>query len=353
VAQVRFDNVTKTFGDVRAIDELSMTIEDGEFLVLLGPSGCGKTTALRVVAGLEDVTDGSLSIGEDVVNDVAPRDRDIAMVFQSYALYPHLTVRRNIEFPLRQRGFDKVERQRRVLEAAETLQLTEFLGRKPGQLSGGQRQRVALARAIVRQPRVFLMDEPLSNLDALLRLQTRADIVALQRRLGATVLYVTHDQVEAMTMGHRIAVLNQGRLQQIGPPVELYERPVNTYVATFLGNPGMCLARGSVVGGTAMLGDAQLGRVAVPDGPVTIGARPEAIALSTAGIPAKALFVEVLGADVLVLCELETGERFIARQPFDAPRPEPDEPVYLSLSDKPGVLHLFDVETGGRMEAAR
>jgi ABC-type sugar transport system ATPase subunit len=353
VAQVKFDNVTKTFGDVRAIDELSMTIEDGEFLVLLGPSGCGKTTALRVVAGLEDVTEGSLSIGEDVVNDVAPRDRDIAMVFQSYALYPHLTVRRNIEFPLRQRGFDKAERQRRVLGAAETLQLTELLGRKPGQLSGGQRQRVALARAIVRQPRVFLMDEPLSNLDALLRLQTRADIVAMQRRLGTTVLYVTHDQVEAMTMGHRIAVLNQGRLQQIGPPVELYERPVNTYVATFLGNPGMCLAKGSVTSGTAVLGDTKLRDVGIRDGPVTIGARPEALALATTGIPATALFVEVLGADVLVLCELATGERFIARQPFDVPRPGPDEPVHLLVSDKPGALHLFDVDTGVRLEEAR
>jgi ABC-type sugar transport system ATPase subunit len=351
VAQVRFDNVTKTFGDVRAIDELSMTIDDGEFLVLLGPSGCGKTTALRTVAGLEEVTDGTLYIGEDVVNDVAPRDRDIAMVFQSYALYPHLTVRRNIEFPLHQRGFDKKERTRRVLEAAATLELTELLGRKPGQLSGGQRQRVALARAIVRQPQVFLMDEPLSNLDALLRLQTRADIVAMQRRLGTTVLYVTHDQVEAMTMGDRIAVLNAGRLQQIGPPIELYERPVNTYVATFLGNPGMCLAQGRVVAGSAMLGDAKLGDVGVADGPVTIGARPEALALSAAGIPAKALFIEVLGADVLVLCELATGERFMARQPLDAPRPKPDEPVHLSLIDKPGALHLFDVGTGVRMEA--
>jgi len=352
VAQVRFDNVTKSFGDVRAIDQLSMTIEDGEFLVLLGPSGCGKTTALRTVAGLEDVTDGTLYIGEDVVNDVAPRDRDIAMVFQSYALYPHLTVRKNIDFPLRQRGFDKADRDRRVLDAAGTLQLTELLGRKPGQLSGGQRQRVALARAIVRQPRVFLMDEPLSNLDALLRLQTRADIVSLQRRLGTTVLYVTHDQVEAMTMGHRIAVLNEGRLQQIGPPVELYERPVNTYVATFLGNPGMCLARGSVLDGNAMLGDTELGPVGVPDGPVTIGVRPEALALSTTGIPAIAHFIEVLGADVLVLCELATGERFIARQPFDAPRPGPDEPVQLAVSDRPGALHLFDVESGVRLEGA-
>jgi multiple sugar transport system ATP-binding protein len=352
VAKVSFESVTKTFGDVRAIDELSMTVEDGEFLVLLGPSGCGKTTALRTVAGLEDVTDGTLLIGDDVVNDVAPRDRDIAMVFQSYALYPHLSVHRNIEFPLRHRGFDKAERGRRVLAAAETLQLTELLGRKPGQLSGGQRQRVALARAIVRQPRVFLMDEPLSNLDALLRLQTRADIVAMQRRLGTTVLYVTHDQVEAMTMGHRIAVLNKGRLQQIGPPVELYERPVNTYVATFLGNPGMCLATGSVVDGTAKLGDVAMRDVRVPDGPVTIGVRPEALALASSGIPAKALFVEVLGADVLVLCELETGERFIARQPFDAPRPGPDEPVFLSMVDKPTALHLFDVATGVRLEEA-
>jgi multiple sugar transport system ATP-binding protein len=350
VAQVRFDAVSKSFGAVRAVDNLSLTVQDGEFLVLLGPSGCGKTTALRLTAGLEDVTEGSIAIGDVVVNDVSPQDRDIAMVFQSYALYPHLTVRRNIEFPLRQRDVDKAERARRAEAAAATLGLTELLDRKPGQLSGGQRQRVALARAIVRQPQVYLMDEPLSNLDAMLRLQTRADIVAMQRRLGTTVLYVTHDQVEAMTMGHRIAVMSEGRLQQVDEPIALYERPVNTFVATFLGNPGMSLASAAVAGHEVRVGDALLADTPLPDGPVTIGVRPESLALSTVGIPGIARFVEVLGADALVLCELASGERFVVRQSFDAPRPGPDEPVHLSVIGAAGSIHFFDASSGVRLE---
>ena len=218
MAQVNFEGVTKRFGETVAVDGLTLSVTDGELLVLLGPSGCGKTTALRLVAGLEELTAGTVSIGERVVNDVDPKDRDVAMVFQSYALYPHLTVAKNIEFPLRQRGVDKEERAAKVKRAADTLGLSALLGRKPAQLSGGQRQRVALARAIVREPLVFLMDEPLSNLDAALRVQTRADIVELQARLSTTTLYVTHDQVEAMTMGHRIAVMSEGTLQQVAPP---------------------------------------------------------------------------------------------------------------------------------------
>jgi ABC-type sugar transport system ATPase subunit len=350
VAQVVFDSITKLFGEVRALDSLSMSAEDGEFLVLLGPSGCGKTTALRMVAGLEDPTTGTISIGETVVNDIPPKDRDIAMVFQSYALYPHLTVQRNIEFPLRQRGLSKPDRAARVLAAATSLQLEGLLDRKPGQLSGGQRQRVALARAIVRQPRVYLMDEPLSNLDALLRLQTRADIVTMQRTLGTTVVYVTHDQVEAMTMGHRIAILDGGRLQQIGPPVELYERPVNTFVATFLGNPGMCLASGAVEAATVKIGDVVVGRTSLSDRPVTVGVRPDSLSISTEGIKAVATFVEVLGADALVQCTLTSGERFVVRQSFDAPRPGPDEPVHLAVNADPRSLHLFDPATGARVE---
>ena len=254
MAQVSFDGVTKQFGDTTAVDDLTLHVADGELLVLLGSSGCGKTTALRMVAGLEEVTSGTVSIGDRVVNDVDPKDRDVAMVFQSYALYPHLTVAKNIEFPLRQRGVDKAERAIKVKRAAETLGLATLLDRKPGQLSGGQRQRVALARAIVREPLVFLMDEPLSNLDAALRAQTRADIVELQARLATTTLYVTHDQVEAMTMGDRIAVMSEGKLQQVAAPEALYARPANTFVARFLGSPGMNLMDGMLVESGASAG---------------------------------------------------------------------------------------------------
>ena len=229
---------------------------------------------------------------------------------------------------------------------------TDLLGRKPGQLSGGQRQRVALARAIVRQPKVYLMDEPLSNLDAMLRLQTRSDIVTMQRRLGTTVVYVTHDQVEAMTMGHRIAIMSAGRLQQIDAPIALYERPASTFVATFLGNPGMCLATGSVTSGEVQVGGTTLTHVSMPDGAVTVGVRPESLALATDGLAASARFVEVLGADALVYCDLPGGERFVVRQAFDAPRPDVDEPVRLAVNDPARSLHFFDLETGLRREAA-
>jgi multiple sugar transport system ATP-binding protein len=239
MATVTFDHVTKRYGDVTAVDDLSLSISDGEFMVLVGPSGCGKTTSLRMIAGLEEITAGSLSIGERVVNDVAPKDRDIAMVFQSYALYPHMSVYDNLAFGLKLRKIDKKEIDRRVKEAAETIQLTTLLARKPKELSGGQRQRVALGRAIVREPAVFLMDEPLSNLDAKLRVQTRAEIARLHKRLKTTIVYVTHDQVEAMTMGQRIAVMSQAKLQQVGTPQELYERPDSRFVAGFIGSPAM------------------------------------------------------------------------------------------------------------------
>jgi multiple sugar transport system ATP-binding protein len=352
MAEVRFDGVTKTFGDVKAVDNLTMTVENGEFLVLLGPSGCGKTTALRMIAGLEEISAGSLYIGDDEVNDIPPKDRDIAMVFQSYALYPHLTVRRNIEFPLRQKDYDKAERDARVAKAAATLQLTELLDRKPGQLSGGQRQRVALARAIVRQPRVYLMDEPLSNLDAILRTQTRADIVAIQQELATTTVFVTHDQVEAMTMGHRIAVLSGGQLQQVGPPVELYERPANTFVAGFLGNPGMNLVAGEVADGVVSVNGTAIREVRASNGPVTVGARPETLRLAPEGLVATASFTEVLGADVLVLCTLPSGERFIVRQALDRPRPQSGEAIHIAVVDDGKALHLFDIASGGRLEAS-
>ena len=263
MAGVTFDDVSKIYPDgTRAVSSLDLSIVDGEFMVLVGPSGCGKTTALRMVAGLEDISEGVLRIGDRVVNHVAPRDRDIAMVFQSYALYPHLTVYDNIAFSLRLRGAPKSEIDKRVHETAATLGLEEFLKRKPRALSGGQRQRVAMGRAIVREPAAFLMDEPLSNLDAKLRVQTRAEISALQDRLGTTTVYVTHDQVEAMTMGDRVAVMRKGELQQVAPPQELYDRPVNLFVGGFIGSPAMNMVEATLEesGGriVANLGDDQI-----------------------------------------------------------------------------------------------
>ena len=247
MAAVTFTNITKRYKDgPKAVDDLNLQIADGEFMVLVGPSGCGKSTALRMIAGLEEISDGTLAIGERVVNEVPPGDRDIAMVFQNYALYPHMTVRQNIGFALEVAKVKKDEINRRVEEAAEMLGLTEYLDRLPKALSGGQRQRVAMGRAIVRSPQVFLMDEPLSNLDAKLRVQMRSDIIQLQARLGTTMVYVTHDQVEAMTMGHRVAVMRKGVLQQVAPPQELYLRPANLFVAAFIGSPAMNLITADV-----------------------------------------------------------------------------------------------------------
>ena len=377
LAQVSFDGVTKTFGDTTAVDDLTLHVADGELLVLLGSSGCGKTTALRMVAGLEELTAGTVSIGDRVVNDIDPKDRDVAMVFQSYALYPHLTVAKNIEFPLRQRGVDKEERAVKVKRAAETLGLGTLLDRKPGQLSGGQRQRVALARAIVREPTVFLMDEPLSNLDAALRVQTRADIVELQSRLSTTTLYVTHDQVEAMTMGDRIAVMSEGRLQQVAAPEDLYARPANAFVAHFLGSPGMNLVDGmlveSGVGGGAGAGGGGEGAghgtlsvafpgasVTLPDsvadtvrgaGPeVVLGLRPEALHLDDNGsIGATVIIVELLGAETHVICQTETGARVIVRQGAAASKPKIGEAVRIAVDPDPGSYHLFDADGGARL----
>ncbi len=247
MAAVTFQHITKRYKDgPKAVDDLNLEITDGEFMVLVGPSGCGKSTALRMIAGLEEITDGELRIGDRVVNDIPPGDRDIAMVFQNYALYPHMTVRQNIGFALEVARVRKDEIARRVEEAAEMLGLTEYLDRLPKALSGGQRQRVAMGRAIVRSPQVFLMDEPLSNLDAKLRVQMRSDIIQLQARLGTTMVYVTHDQVEAMTMGHRVAVMRKGVLQQVAPPQELYLRPANLFVAAFIGSPAMNLVTADV-----------------------------------------------------------------------------------------------------------
>ena len=287
MATVTFEHVFKRYGEVTAVNDLTLEIQDEEFLVLVGPSGCGKTTALRMIAGLEDVSDGTLKIGERVVNGLAPKDRDVAMVFQSYALYPHMSVFDNLAFGLKLRKVPKAEIDKRVREAAATIELTNLLDRKPKQLSGGQRQRVALGRAIVREPAVFLMDEPLSNLDAKLRVQTRAEIARLHQRLRATIVYVTHDQVEAMTMGDRIAVMNFGVLQQVGPPQELYEHPVNKFVAGFIGSPAMNFidVRPKTDGGQTKLVSGDMIELPVPDklksavasgaAEFTAGVRPE------------------------------------------------------------------------------
>ena len=362
MAQVSFDGVTKRFGNTLAVDALTLDIPDGELLVLLGSSGCGKTTALRLVAGLEEVSEGTISIGGRVVNEVDPKDRDVAMVFQSYALYPHLSVARNIEFPLRQRGMAKDERATKVREAAATLGLDTMLDRKPSQLSGGQRQRVALARAIVREPQVFLMDEPLSNLDAALRVQTRADIVALQDRLSTTTLYVTHDQVEAMTMGDRIAVMSQGILQQVATPEDLYAHPANTFVAGFLGSPGMNLLPGKVTHGPDGGAVIEVSGGAIPFPPtfrasgtgdpseVILGLRPESVRLDPEGpLHAEVTIVELLGAETHVICRTPDGSRVIVRQSAHAPKPAPNDQVRISVDADPSALHLFDATTTQRL----
>jgi ABC-type sugar transport system ATPase subunit len=278
MAGVGFEEVTKVFpGPVVAVDGLTLEAADGEFLILVGPSGCGKSTALRMVAGLERVSDGVVRIGGRMVNDLPPRDRDVAMVFQNYALYPHMTVERNLAFGLRQRRMPRTEIHRRVAEVSGMLGLDELLGRRPGQLSGGQRQRVAMGRALVREPEVFLLDEPLSNLDAKLRVQMRSELKRLHARVGVTTIYVTHDQVEAITLGDRIAVLSDGVLQQAAPPQDVYDHPANLFVAGFIGSPPMNLLRAQAGGGRVSLGDVELDGVPAADGPVIVGIRPEGL----------------------------------------------------------------------------
>jgi len=358
MATVTFDHVTKKYGEVVAVDDFNLEIQDGEFMVFVGPSGCGKTTSLRMVAGLEDISEGTLSIGARVVNDIAPKDRDIAMVFQSYALYPHMNVYDNLAFGLKLRKIDKKEIDRRVKEAAETIQLTTLLERKPKELSGGQRQRVALGRAIVREPAVFLMDEPLSNLDAKLRVQTRAEIARLHKRLKTTIIYVTHDQVEAMTMGQRIAVMSQAKLQQVGSPQELYDRPNNKFVAGFIGSPAMNFIPVELIGSgesAVLRGDgievplAKAFREAVGSASgkkFIIGIRPEHLDVAPTGgdsatVPARADVVEYLGNEELLHIGI-AGADVVAIVPSDR-RVRPDDAVTVHIPlDK---MHLFDAES--------
>ncbi len=370
MASVTYDRATRIYpgAEKPAVDALDLEIADGEFLVLVGPSGCGKSTSLRMLAGLEDIDDGAIRIGDRDVTHLKSKDRDIAMVFQSYALYPHMTVGDNMGFALKIAGVAKDEIAQRVREAAKILDLETFLDRKPKALSGGQRQRVAMGRAIVRSPQVFLMDEPLSNLDAKLRVQTRTQIAALQRRLGTTTVYVTHDQVEAMTMGDRVAVLRAGLLEQCDTPLRLYQEPANVFVAGFIGSPGMNIAEFRLHDGHAVLGSARLPLTTAAlsalsaEGAdrVVVGFRPEALDLATEGEPGAFAVdvgvVEELGSDAFLhgtLPELrgESGplaESIVAR--VDPARP-PAKGERVHLRIQPGKEHLFSPSTGRRIPA--
>jgi multiple sugar transport system ATP-binding protein len=359
MADVRFEQATKIYPgtDVPAVDRLDLHINAGEFMVMVGPSGSGKTTALRMLAGLEEVDAGAILIGGRDVTDIPAKKRDIAMVFQNYALYPYLTVAANIAFPLKIAKVKKSEREERVGAVAELLGLTPYLERKPGQLSGGQRQRVAMGRAIVREPSVFLMDEPLSNLDAKLRVQMRADIAGLQARLGVTTVYVTHDQAEAMTLGHRVAVLNEARLQQVGTPRELYERPANTFVAGFIGSPSMNLctlpvgSNGGVSFATASVPVPESIRSAHGGQSLVVGLRPESLELAGEGVPAQVEVVEEFGADAYVFCVADMAgakTRLVARV---SARGAPGQGDTVALRPKVEDAHFFDAETGDRLGA--
>jgi ABC-type sugar transport system ATPase subunit len=331
VASVSFRRVTKSFQPpARALDEISLEVASGECVALLGPSGCGKSTLLRCLAGLEQPTSGEILIGDRVVNDVPPAERDVAMVFQNYALYPHLTVRQNLEFPLRMRRLPPATRAERVSAVARRLELAELLDRLPGQLSGGQRQRVALGRALVRDPSVFLFDEPLSNLDAALRVQLRAELLALHASLGATMLYVTHDQAEALTLGQRLVVLDGGRVQQVGTPAEVYDRPANAFVARFVGSPGMNLLRSGL-------------NVPIrPEAAVHLGIRPEHITLvppDTGLGTGEVAAVERLGSETLVHLRLADGPAVVVRTPGLADYRRGDR---LGLAAESSRFHWFD-----------
>jgi ABC-type sugar transport system ATPase subunit len=368
VARVVFDEVTKVYpGPVVAVEQLSLEVGDGEFLILVGSSGCGKSTALRMVAGLERISDGTITIGDRVVNNVPPMDRDVAMVFQNYALYPHMTVAKNLAFGLRRRRTPRDEVRRRVNEVGRMLGLEDLLGRRPGQLSGGQRQRVAMGRALVREPDVFLLDEPLSNLDAKLRVEMRAELKRLQSRLQITTVYVTHDQVEAMTLGDRIAVLSEGVLQQVGLPQDVYDRPANVFVAGFIGSPPMNLLKGKAIGGRIVAGDLELdGRVA--DGDVLLGIRPEALRPVGEDHPGPGLevrvdVVEPLGDEVLVHGSVEARDAgvridveeatLLADEATDratvrlrlppTERPRPQSRLHVAVA--PEDVHVFDETT--------
>ncbi len=350
MANIEIKTVSKIYGGtIRAVNNVNIDIADGEFIVLVGPSGCGKSTLLRMVAGLEDISEGTVSIGGRAVNKVEPADRDIAMVFQNYALYPHMSVYDNLAYGLKNRGTAKSEIDARVAEAARMLQLEPYLTRKPRQMSGGQRQRVAMGRAIVRKPAAFLFDEPLSNLDAKLRVSMRGEIKQLQKRLGTTSIYVTHDQLEAMTLADRLVVLNGGEIEQIGAPLDVYHTPASTFVASFIGSPAMNLVDAEVSGNSLALGDGAitLSGNAAPQGKVTVGIRPEDLRLAEngGGFSFRAEYVEELGAQRLI--HGHSGDHALTVA-MSSEFPLPEE---LHLSVSPDRLHFFSAETGKRIAA--
>ena len=347
MAAVSFREVVKNFGRTRVLHGISLDIADGEFVVLVGPSGCGKSTLLRMLAGLEDITGGTIAIDERVVNDVDSKDRDIAMVFQSYALYPHMTVRENMGFSLRLRNEKKALIDQRVATAAKILNLEPFLQRYPRELSGGQRQRVAMGRAIVRDPKVFLFDEPLSNLDAKLRVAMRTEIKALHQRLKTTTVYVTHDQIEAMTMADRIAVMNEGRIEQLGDPLELYDRPANLFVAQFIGSPAMNIFDGTVRNGAVeALGVRWPANGHAPDGQrVRYGIRPEHLEPAGSGIPAEVIVVEPMGAETEIVAKV--GDAALTVMMRGRANAGPGERIFLA--PQATHAHLFDAASGQRL----
>jgi multiple sugar transport system ATP-binding protein len=348
VAEIQLTNVSKRWGSFVGVDNFNLTIADREFLVLLGPSGCGKTTTMRMIAGLEDATEGDISIDGKRVNDLEPKDRDVAMVFQSYALYPNMNVYENIRFPLKVRGIDPATHDEKVRRASAMVELDDFLHRKPAELSGGQRQRVALARAIVREPNVFLMDEPLSNLDAKLRVSTRAQIKNLSHELAVTTIYVTHDQIEAMTLADRVVVMKKGIVQQVGSPTDIYDNPANTFVAGFIGSPAMNLIDGRIEGGTFRAEHTEIPGFTVPDGPVTLGFRAEDAEVADTGqIRAPIYTVELLGDATMI--SIRIGGALVSVKAPKAYRAEIDD--VASISVPPEICHLFDGTTGARIAA--
>ena len=347
MAEIQLKNLSKRWGSFVGVDNFDLTIADKEFLVLLGPSGCGKTTTMRMIAGLEDATEGDILVDGKRVNDLEPKDRDVAMVFQSYALYPNMNVYENIRFPLKVRGIDPKTHDEKVRRASAMVELDEFLHRKPAELSGGQRQRVALARAIVREPNVFLMDEPHSNLDAKLRVSTRAQIKNLSHELAVTTIYVTHDQIEAMTLADRVVVMKQGVVQQVGSPTEIYDRPANAFVASFIGNPAMNLMDGEISGGTFRAQNVEVSGLNAPDGKVTLGFRAEDAEVVESGgqINASIYTMELLGEATMV--SVRIGGALVSVKADKNYRAEIGDMVSINVPQD--HCHLFDAQTGERV----